>query len=241
MTITTDVTLSIPGGDPRPGILVLPEQTPDGGAPGVVVIHDITGMREDTKRHCRRFAEAGYAAIAPDLYDGGQPRCVVRTVMSMLTERGEALDVIDAARSMLAARDEVDASRIAVTGFCMGGGFAVLAAADGAYAAAAPFYGTAPRSSSRIKGICPTLGQFGDMDKLFAMQGKRLERQLQKLGVEHEVVIYPGVGHSFMNDHEDALWPLARHTPLVAFYDEATESMAWARMMSFFSQHMPAR
>jgi carboxymethylenebutenolidase len=47
--------------------------------PGVIVIHDILGFSADLKRRCRRFADAGYAALAPDLYQGRNPGCVMKT------------------------------------------------------------------------------------------------------------------------------------------------------------------
>jgi carboxymethylenebutenolidase len=144
---------------PRDAALAIPDGP--GPHPGVVVIHDITGYRRDTRRHCERFAAEGYAAIAPDLYAGGSPACVVQTLISMQSRRGGAHAVIAAARQHLAARDDVDDRRLGVIGFCMGGGFALLAAADDQYAAAAPFYGHVPGRAERLRGICPGLNIVG--------------------------------------------------------------------------------
>jgi carboxymethylenebutenolidase len=183
---------------------------PDAGNPpfpGVVVIHDIYGFSADLKRHCQRFADAGYAAIAPDLYKGGRPGCVVKTLTSMATGEGFAYEVIDAARNVLAARDDVDANRIGIAGFCMGGGFALIAAADQSFAVAAPFYGAVPNNASRLEGLCPTIAQFGKKDTVFLPQAKRLARHLEELGIEHEVHIYEEAGHSFMNQLAGPLAP----------------------------------
>jgi carboxymethylenebutenolidase len=205
--------------------------------PGVVVVHDIYGLTDDTRRHCRNFADAGYAAIAPDLYRGGSPVCVVSTLRSMLRQEGEALEGIEAARRALAERPEVDPDRIGITGFCMGGGFAILAAADGRYAVAGPFYGEVPQSAERLRGICPTIAQAGGKDHHFASAARRLSAHLHELGVEHEVIIYEDVGHSFMNDHEGPLVALGRYTPLHAAYDAHTESKAWPALLDFFERH----
>lgn len=222
---------------PRRVTLTLPSG--EGPFPGVVVIHDLLGFRPDTERHCRRFAEAGYAAIAPDLYGGGSPGCVVRTLLSMRSGAGEALRVLRATRQLLASRDEVDADRIGITGFCMGGGFALLAAADDTYGVAAPFYGAVPGDAERLRGICPTLAQYGENDRAFVRHGQRLARHLEELGVEHEVLFHPGVGHSFMNDHDDPLFRLSgRLPPMYAAYDEATEAEAWRRLLDFFERHL---
>ncbi|MCO4745385.1 MAG: dienelactone hydrolase family protein [Proteobacteria bacterium] len=221
-----------------PASMILPEGP--GPHPGVVVIHDITGFRNDTLRHCRRFADAGYAAIAPDLYDGHSPRCIVSTFATMAKEQGTALTLIEAARARLAEEENVDASRIAVTGFCMGGGFALLAGADGAYAVAAPFYGAVPAKQERLEGICPTLAQFGGQDLAFRGMSSRLSRHLTALGVTHEVIVHPDAGHSFMNDHPDLSFKSARFTPLRGRYEPEVEARAWARLLQFLGEHMSA-
>lgn len=207
--------------------------------PAVVVIHDIYGFSNDLKRHCQRFAEAGYVALGPDLYRGGRPGCVVKTLTSMLSNEGFAYEVIDAARRSLAQREDVDADRIAVAGFCLGGGFALVAAADQAFAVAAPFYGAVPKHASRLKGLCPSIAQFGALDTVYLPHAKRLARHLEELGIEHEVHIHEDVGHSFMNQLEGKLAPLGRHTPIRAFYDAETEAIAWSRLLEFFERHMP--
>ena len=232
--------ISIPVTDTQTheAVLVLPDagQPP---FPGVVVIHDIYGFSADLKRHCQRFADAGYAAVAPDLYKGGRPGCVVKTLSSMASGKGFAYEVIDAARNVLAARDDVDTDRIGVAGFCMGGGFALIAAADQSFAVAAPFYGAVPRKASRLEGLCPTIAQFGEKDTVFLPHAKRLARHLQELGIDHEVHIYEEAGHSFMNQLAGPVAPLARHTPIHAFYDPDTEAKAWTKLLDFFAHHLP--
>jgi carboxymethylenebutenolidase len=231
-------TIDLPvGGRTHAAALALPSRG-DAPYPAVVVVHDIYGFSRDLRRHCERFADAGYVALGPDLYQGGKPRCVVKTLMSMVTNQGFAYEVIDTARAHLAAREDVDAERIAVAGFCLGGGFALIAAADQSFAVAAPFYGAVPKEASRLKGLCPTIAQFGALDTPYLSHAKRLVRHLEALGVEHEVHIYEEVGHSFMNQLEGKLAPLGRHVPIHAFYDPTTEAIAWDRMIDFFDRHM---
>ena len=211
-----------------------------GPFPGVVVIHDLMGMKPDTGRHCRRFAEAGYVAIAPDLFDGGRASCVVRALLDMTGRPGTTMPVLSAVRDHLADRPEVDPKRLGVVGFCMGGGFALLAAADHEYAVAAPFYGAVPPDKERIAGVCPTLAQYGARDLLFRSQARRLSKHLEALGVEHEVIVHEGVGHSFMNDHDTRMAALGPYTPMRAAYDAETEAVAWQKLLAFFDAHMPA-
>ena len=234
--------ISIPVDEHRShkGALAFPDHV-EPPYPGVVVVHDIMGYTADLRRHCERFADAGYAAIGPDLYQGGKPGCVVKTLRSMTTGKGFAYEVIDATRKVLAARDDVDADRIGVAGFCMGGGFALIAAADQSFAVAAPFYGAVPYKASRLLNLCPTIAQFGAKDTVFLPHAERLARHLEELGIEHEVHIYEEAGHSFMNQLRGPLAGMGRHTPIHAAYNADTESKAWAKLLDFFERHMPPK
>lgn len=213
----------------------------EGPWPAVVVVHDLPGFGADVRRHCDRFAAAGYVAVAPDLYRGGNVACVVQTLKSMATQKGHAYQVINGARQAVMARDDVDTDRVAICGFCMGGGFALIAAADEAYAVAAPFYGAVPRAASRLRGICPTLAQYGTEDIPFVPHGQRLSEHLQELGIAHEVLFHEGAGHAFMNQLEGLAAKGGRYTPLRAAYNPDVEAVAWEKLLAFFETHMPAR
>jgi carboxymethylenebutenolidase len=223
-------------------LLALPEGSPPpGGWPAVVAIHDIFGFTPDIQRITRRFADSGYAALAPALYDGaGAPvLCVARTVRDMSRGEGAAFQRLDAARSFLAANSQIDGNRIGVTGFCMGGGFALYWAAQGGLQVCAPFYGQVPEDESALRRVCPVIAGFGELDRSFLDQAKRLEKHLASLGIPHDVKIYPDVGHSFMNDHGDGLLTsLGRHTPMHAAYDESASEDSWRRMLGFFGEHL---
>ncbi|MFT5679828.1 MAG: carboxymethylenebutenolidase [Myxococcota bacterium] len=231
--VLESLTLELPDG-PLPATLARPH-APTGG--GVVVIHDITGFRADTLRHLRHLADAGLTAIAPDLFGRYRIGCVVKTLASMVTGRGFALTAIEAARAALVERAEVDADRIGVMGFCMGGGFALLSAADGEFAVCAPFYGPVPPKAERLRGICPVIAGFGGQDMLFASHAARLERHLTALGVPHIVRLHPEAGHSFMNDHPDPLFALARYTPVRSRYLPELEAESFWEMLGFFAEH----
>ncbi len=236
--MVTDCSVSVSRGRDLPAILALPDA--DGLRPGVVVVHDLMGLTWDTRRHCRRFAEAGYAALAPDLYGGGSPGCVVGTLLSSLRGRGAGYTAIAAARRQLAQHPRVRADRIGVIGFCMGGGFALLSAARDRYAVAAPFYGAVPTRAEALEGICPVIAGFGGRDRVFR-GARRLSRHLDALGVPHEVMLHEAAGHSFMNDHRSPLFAMGRYTPMRAAYDAEAEAESWARVLSFFERHLGAR
>jgi carboxymethylenebutenolidase len=242
MAREVEETISRESAAPMRALLALPEGTaPDGGWPGVIVIHDAFGFSDDVRRIARRFADSGYAAIAPALYDAAGPRglCVVRTLADLTRRKGPAFDRVEATQRKLAAHPDVDGARIGITGFCMGGGFALFYAARGGLQVCAPYYGDTPTRADTLRQVCPVIAGYGELDKSYTKQGRRLEQHLQSLGIPHEVKIYPGVGHSFMNEFGAGFKAkLMRRTPLHAGYDENAAEDSWRRMLAFFGEHL---
>ncbi len=220
--------------------LALPPQT-DGPRPAVVVLHELFGLNDDIRRITQRFADNGYVALAPDLYSVGPKRrllCIRRTMQALQTGEGRAFDDIEAARAWLADRDDVDAARLAVAGFCLGGGFAILHAARSPLSVAADFYGAVPREAEALDGICPVFAAYGERDRIYSGQAPRLRDHLSALEVEHEVRVYPGAGHSFMSQYGPVRSLLVRLGPLRAGYHEASAEDAWTAMLDFFVRQL---
>ena len=169
--------------------------------PGVIVIHEIFGLNDDIRRITGMVADLGYAALAPDLYDrdGFRLICIARTLMTLNRGEGDAFKDLDAARKFLQQQPGVDAARIGVIGFCMGGGFALMFAARAPLGVAATFYGDVPKTTEQLRGVCPVLGGYGGQDRIYAAHGRRLEKLLTEMGVDHDVKIYDDAGHSFMS------------------------------------------
>ncbi|TNE91646.1 MAG: dienelactone hydrolase family protein [Deltaproteobacteria bacterium] len=204
----------------------------------VVVLHELFGLTDDIRRIADRFAEAGYFAVAPNLFAprGRAPLCIVRVMGDLSRGDGPALDQIEAARRWVVAQG-IDEARIGVAGFCLGGGFTVLAAGRGKFAVAAPFYGDVPRSQRKVAGLCPTVASFGDRDAMFAAGADRLRQHLERLGQPHDVKLYEGVGHSFANpDHPKWSRPFAGLPPLRVGYDPEAAADAWKRVFAFFDE-----
>lgn len=208
---------------------------PGGPGPfaGVVVLHDIAGLSADTQRIAQRLADAGYAAVAPDLYSGGTKAiCIAQTVLDMV-RGGRRTDArVEQVRAWLAAHPDVGRP-VGVIGFCMGGGFAMTAAVRGDYGAASVNYGRVPKSVDRVRGVCPVVGTFAGDDRMFRDDAERLERFLTELGVDHDVEVHPGVGHGFMNDHRGTF-----AGRFVKSYDEPAAEAAWGRILAFFARHL---
>ena len=222
------------GHDTRPGYLAVPGGP--GPWPGVVVIHDIRGMTADVTALADRFANAGYLALAPDLFSGGNRIvCMVRAIESHFSGEGPAIDAIGAARDYLMA-DARCAGKIGVAGFCFGGGLALVVAPSGQFDAAASNYGLAPKDLDVLKKSCPVVASFGSEDRIVkAGSAAALDDALTSHGVPHDIKEYPGVGHAFMNSSSLPDW-IRRSLRMSYSGPEAEDS--WARLFAFFDDYL---
>ena len=208
--------------------------TPDRGAPhpGVVVIHEAYGLNDHIKDVARRFADAGYAALAVDLFAGrNRAICMARYMAGMLmgSVNRYGIDDLKGALTYLAKSDNVDPQRLGAIGFCMGGSFAIAwACTDSRLKAIAPFYGINPRPADVLGRLCPVVGSYPEKD-FTANAGRKLDDILDRKGIAHDIKVYPGAHHSFFNDTRPAT------------YDKEASDDAWSRVMKFFGDRIGAK
>jgi len=221
----------------------------DGVHPGVVMIHDVWGVSDHTRDLARRLADAGFSVLALDLYRQMGEVSIENpgSWMRSLSDP-EMIDDVRSGVSFLSGHSASKGRPVGVTGFCMGGTVALLAAcADTGVAASVPYYGLLSHEHGILhaeEGLdpalkprqpldavadlrCPTLCFYGDQDEFVPLSDiESLRERLAGQDVPAEVVVYPGAGHAFMNQ------------PRVEAYRPEAARDAWGRMTAFLQEHL---
>ncbi len=214
------------GSEQLDGYLAIPSG--EGPFPGVIVIHEVYGLNENIKDIARRFASEGYAALAVDLFAGrNRAVCMVRFIVGGLLDslNNSAVHDLKASLTYLSSQPDVDGSRLGTVGYCMGGGLAIAwACTDSRLKAIAPYYGMNPRPMSAVARLCPVVGSYPGSD-FTASGGRKLDIELDRYQVPHDIKIYPGARHSFFNDTGRS-------------YNEAAARDSWERVLAFFRERL---
>jgi carboxymethylenebutenolidase len=209
---------------------------PPGARRGVVVIQEIFGRQPEIDAVVDRFADRGYAAVAPDLLSSGPHLlCLVRAFRAIAQGKGPQIDQILATRRWLCEKTGLEAPHIGIIGFCMGGGFA-LAAGQG-WGAVSTNYGDIPPDDV-LRGVGPAIGCYGGRDKLFGKHGAKLETKLRALGTEVETHTFPEVGHAFLTNGDHPIASALSRPFFHVEYNPRVAEVAWQRIFSFFDKHL---
>jgi len=222
-------------GSNMPLYLSVPES--GGPVPGIVVVHGQSGLENFVKDTTHMLALQGYAAVAPNLYhrDGADCKDDNPTRKSRLRDTGIINDV-QAAIGFLKNHSRVDARRLGIVGFCMGGRIVYLmSAASKDLKAGVMFYGSGtmvpfgegPTPFDRTREInCPIQGHFGAEDKNPSPEDMRkLDAEFTKFGKAHEFHTYAGAAHAFVNTGSSNYRPHAA-------------ARSWPKATEFFSKHL---
>jgi carboxymethylenebutenolidase len=211
------------------GYLAVPAS---GSGPGVVVIQEWWGLTNHIADVTNRLAAEGFVALAPDLYGGTTTHDAAEAgaLMQKLPVQEAASDLAGAVDYLL-AHESVTSQKVGAVGFCMGGGFVlVLAAQQGdKIGAAVPFYGVLGEDYPSFSGLtAPLLGHFGEQDDFANPDAVRAlaARIESESGVKPEFHVYPA-GHAFFNDENH-----------LGTYDAEQAQLAWNRTLEFLRTHL---
>lgn len=229
------------------GPMAMPSFRPaDGGPrPGVIVVMEAFGVNPNIRGVARRFAEEGYAAVAPDLFHrSGRLRFAPYDKLQEMREDlrsggfGDSSIDADVQAAVDRLRADPDVGRIGVVGFCLGGRVAMQSAIRASGLSAAAVYyggfmfpgGDAPDAFSAMREAerlaVPVIGFFGEDDQNpTPEQARSLDERLTALGKEHQFHYYEGSGHGFFCDDRDS------HRPQAA-------ADAWEKTLAFFAEHL---
>jgi carboxymethylenebutenolidase len=201
-------------------------------APAVLVLHAWWGLTEVFTGVCDRFADAGFAAFAPDLYDGLTATTVADAEgLANSGDRARRRAIALAALAHLRAHPAVQAGPVGVVGFSMGAAWALFLSAlrPDEVAAVVAFYGTTAGvdfAAARAR----YLGHYADHDPYEPFADvQALEEQIRAAGRDVTFHSYPGTGHWFFEDNR----PEA--------YDGEAANLAWERTLAFLRHALAER
>ncbi|UOE43311.1 dienelactone hydrolase family protein [Agromyces larvae] len=210
-----------------------------GARPGILLVHDAFGLTADLVALAERYAALGYTVFAADVWgERFQPTTgeqIGRLIGSMAGDRDEWMSRIRAAHLAAAAQPEVDAARIAVVGYCVGGSSALeYVRTGGDVAGAVSIHGGLDLVAGDWSAATSTASVLlctGAADPMAAPRHwQPIKAGLTDAGIDWEFDLYSGAQHAFTNPKADALGMPG------AAYDARSAARAWARTVSFLGE-----
>ena len=201
--------------------------------PPILVIQEWWGLVPQIEGVCERYAASGFTALAPDFYGGRttrEPDEAAKLMMELEVPR--CLDVASGALDDLLRR--TGRTSAGVSGYCMGGGLALLIACDrpDVVRAVVPYYGLIPWAGAEpdyARMSAAVQGHFAELDTYFSpAKAAALEGELRSAGRDAQIVVHPGVHHAFANEVRPEV------------FDRATTDLAWDMATAFLQEHLGA-
>jgi len=211
------------------GYLAVPES---GSGPGVIVIQEWWGLTDHIVDIANRLAAEGFVALAPDLFGGRTTHDADEAgrLMAELPAEQAAKDLAGAVDFLL-GHPAVTSDKLGAVGFCMGGGFVLMLAAQQGdrIGAAVPYYGVGQGVPNSYTGLtAPVQGHYGENDDFYpAADARKQEEQIRsESGAVAQFFYYPA-GHAFHNDQN-----------LIGTYDPDSARLAWQRTIGFLHEKL---
>ena len=196
----------------------------EGDYPGVVMIHEWWGLNQNIKDMASTLASQGYHVLAVDLHGTVATTPEQARALTGSLDQQKALANMNAALAFLKSKG---ATKTASLGWCFGGGQSLQLALNEPLDATVIYYGRLETNETMLSAITwPVLGIFGATDQSIPVATvNEFDAALTALGREHEINIYPGVGHAFAN-------------PSGANYAPNETKDAWDKTLAFLDKHL---
>ncbi len=219
------------------------DASPENPAPAILVAPEWWGMVQFPQKVTERLAEAGFAAVAMDIYGEGK-------LTADANQANEWMNQMLADQEMLMARcrlilkdftdlEAVDGKRLGAIGFCFGGKIALDMAREGfPLQAVATFHGnpTPKQPAEKGKFTAKVLVAHGEADSMVTMdQIEALKKELDNADVDYTVDVYEGAKHGFTNPEADKR---AAENGVDLGYDETAAKASWDEMIAFMQQNL---
>lgn len=214
-----DVRLMI-GNKSEHGYLALPQA---GRGPGVLLLHAWWGLTPFIKNVCDRLAQAGFVALAPDLY-GGKTTTEIEEAQRLATglDDVETSAIVSAAAAFLSSHEAVTSERLGIVGFSLGAAYALRIARP--VGAVVLFYGVADAEGAPVDAAFQ--GHFGENDDFEPLDGvEELEQTLCRGGRKVTFYTYPEMKHWFFEEDRPE-------------YDQEAAELAWQRTVAFLQESL---
>lgn len=197
----------------------------EGQAVGIVVLQEIFGVNQHIREVVDKFAQAGFDAIAPALFDRVEPNVELAYTPEDI-QKGLALragvNVEDTLLDIQSAIQALGDKPVYIVGYCWGGTLSWLAAHHfPELKAASCWYGGGIAANKKLEVQIPVQMHFAELDKSIPLSDVKAIRDWQP---KVEMYLYSGADHGFGCDHRGA-------------FDEKAYQLAWTRTLEFFVKH----
>ena len=217
---------------PVAGYLARPVKA--GQYPGLIVIHQNSGLENHIRDVTRRFAKEGYVALAPDFLSrhGGtakaNPKGGGLSNIGQLAPAQAVVEDAEAGIRYLRTLPDVRRDRMGVVGFCWGGGMAFITATQAKnLGAVIIYYGETPAPLDLVKNIqAPVLANYGEKDQRINKGIPDTEAAMKKYNKVYDYKIYPGATHAFNDDTRPDR------------YNAQAAKEAWERTIAFLNKNL---